>query len=133
MSEMPLPPGIIPPPKEEPVPFFKTIDFTKRPKWEVSQSFVTELEHMLIGVQEGDNKNAYLANKMKEQYGKNDAMEILEHISKHMDESIRRSSYKDTQKLHEFVERAQIARGIIGTPNWKDPDKQPPPIRFSAK
>jgi len=133
MSETPLPPGIVPPPTQKPVPFFKTVDFTKRPKWEVSQLCANEILRIMQAASESDNKNEYLARQLKTQYGEEEAIEILENVQKHMKDSIVRSSYKDTEPFKQCIEHAKIARGILGTPNWKDPDKQPPPIRFSAK
>ncbi|MFH0749755.1 MAG: hypothetical protein V1917_02450 [Candidatus Gottesmanbacteria bacterium] len=115
--------------KDNPVPFFKTIDFTRRPKWETSMTFVNELKRMLGEREEG--KEEYLACEMEKIYGKQDAMDVLEHVRRHMNESIARSSYKDTGALKEFQELAFKARGIIGTPDWKDPDKTQE-IRISA-
>lgn len=133
MAETPLPPGIVPQLKEKPLSFFRTVDFAKRPKWKTSCTFAKEFQRIVGNAQEGANKNEYLARQLEKEYGKEDAIRILEQAGKHMRESIMRSSYKDTEFLQEYSDHARIARGILGTPNWKDPDTQPPPTQFSIR
>ena len=132
MSEIPAPPGVVPPQKDEPIPFFRTVDFKKHPKLSVSISFVQELTRM-IGDAADEEKNAKLAQEMEKMYGKKEAMDILEQVGSHLNQTIRRNAYTDTSVIADFPDRVKIARGIIGTPNWKDPNKLPPPIKFSIK
>lgn len=131
MSEIPAPPGVVQNP-EESVPFFRNVDFKKHPKLDVSVSFVQELTRM-IGDTPDEEKNAKLAQEMEKLYGKKEAMDILEQVGKHLDQTMRRNAYTDTSVITDFPDRVKIARGIISTQNWKDPKTIPPPIKFSAK
>ena len=132
MSEIPVPPGVVPPQKDEPLPFFKTVDLTARPKWDDSVSYVKELSRYIKDVPE-DRQNIDLAFEMQKTYGKDEAVKILEQVQKHITESLFRRRVGSANILEGWTDRLKTARGILGTPNWKDPNKIPPPIKFSAK
>ena len=131
MSEKPLPPGIVQNP-EEPVPFFRTVDLSARPKWDDSVSYVKELSRYIKDVPE-DRQNIDLAFEMQKTSGKDEAVKILEQVQKHITESLFRRRVGSANILEGWTDRLKTARGILGTPNWKDPNKLPPPIKFSIK
>lgn len=118
--------------KEEPIPFFKTVDLTVRPKWDTSVSFVKELSRYIKDVPP-ERQDIDLAFEMQRFYGKEDAITILKQVQAHIKDSIYRRRISGPTILDGWLDRLKAAQGILKTPNWKDPSKIPPPIQFSAK